>query len=165
MKKNNIISIAIFVVVVGGAAAWKYWPRVVPYAECSEVYRQWAGADGVEATFVRDYHVNDTIAVDVTLLQATDSAGWDTLFTHYNLKALNYHSSYERALEEKRDIIETRPIIGSDDIMYASHYYRYIAIFHIEDYIAREIILDALVDKMFKSLNNNSKITENETGI
>jgi hypothetical protein len=31
------------------------------------------------ASFIKDYKVNDTVSVDVTLLEATDSAGWATL--------------------------------------------------------------------------------------
>jgi len=51
-------------------------PRTVPLEETSELYRRYAGSEGVEVSFIKDYSLNDSIHVDVTLLVAADSAGW-----------------------------------------------------------------------------------------
>ena len=60
------------------AALWAYrsCSRTLPESQCSEVYRRYAHVPGVEAAFVKGFPINDTVAVDVTLLRATDSAGW-----------------------------------------------------------------------------------------
>ena len=55
------------------------WHRVFPSGEVSDLYLRYENVEGVEASFVKNYKVNDTIALDVTLLEATDSAGWARL--------------------------------------------------------------------------------------
>ena len=55
------------------------WHRIFPTHEVSEIYSRYAKEEGIDAAFVKDYRVNDTITVDVTLLEATDSAGWSML--------------------------------------------------------------------------------------
>ncbi len=64
---------------VGAVVAWRWLPRPLPPEECSELYRAYMDTPGVGATFIRGFQVNDTVSVDVTLLQATDSAGWETI--------------------------------------------------------------------------------------
>ena len=76
MKKKWIIIVVVTVGIVGILAAFKYWLRTVPLDECSPLYRQYAGHEGIEATFVKDYPVDDTTLVDVTLLHATTDSAW-----------------------------------------------------------------------------------------
>ena len=45
--------------------------------EVSEYYTRYAGAEGINAAFVKDYRVNDTLRLDVTVLEVTDSAVWE----------------------------------------------------------------------------------------
>ena len=77
--KQLILPIIIFLAIVLVALVVRLWPRTIPFDQCSDVYKRYAAVDGVEATFIKDYKVNDTVFVDVTLLEATDSVGWATL--------------------------------------------------------------------------------------
>ena len=45
----------------------------------SDVYRQYQGQEGLEVSFVKQYRVNDTTAVDVTLIHATTDSAWVSL--------------------------------------------------------------------------------------
>jgi hypothetical protein len=54
-------------------------PRTVPIDQCSDVYRQYQGREGLEVSFVKQYRVNDTTAVDVTLIHATTDSAWVSL--------------------------------------------------------------------------------------
>ena len=83
--KDKIINVAIFVTIVGGALLVKYLPGVVPYWQCSEVYKRYHKVEGVQATYIKNYPVNDTLTVGVTLLEATDSAGWEYLLHAFNI--------------------------------------------------------------------------------
>lgn len=164
MKKNNIISIAIFVIVVGGAAAWKFWPRVVPYAECSEVYRRWADVDGVRATFLRGYRVNDSVIVDATVLQATDSAGWDSLKSYYEFSPTLSDKDLA-ALADGHDLLKTfiningnKTNLSDNEILVASLRDKYICIFHMKNLSERDLLFDQIMDKIFNSLKVNEKI-------
>ena len=84
-KKDIIIDILIFFIIVGVFLAVRYIPRRVPLEECSEVYKRYHKVEGVRATYVKDYPVNDTLTVGVTLLEATDSAGWEYLLQAFNI--------------------------------------------------------------------------------
>lgn len=54
-------------------------PRTVPLAETSEVYRQYRHLPGVRAAFIRQMPINDTMRLDMTLLEAEDSAAFADL--------------------------------------------------------------------------------------
>ena len=85
MKTRHIFSTILFLAVVGGFLAWRYWPRTVPLWECSEVYRRYADSEHVAAAFLKDFRVNDTVCVDVTLLEARDSLGWERMSEGFSL--------------------------------------------------------------------------------
>ena len=85
MKKHNVIFIILCVVAVLVAVLVKRCPRTVPYEQCSEVYKRYSRVEGVRATYVKDYRINDTLTIGVTLLEATDSAGWKYLLQKFNI--------------------------------------------------------------------------------
>ena len=74
-----------FFVVIGGGLAVKYLPGAVAYWRSSEVYKRYCEVEGVRASYVKDYPVNDTLTIGVTLLEATDSAGWEYLLHAFNI--------------------------------------------------------------------------------
>ena len=81
---NRLINILIFVVIVGGAAA-RLLPPAVAYWRSSEVYRRYCEVEGVRATYIKNFPLNDTLAIGVTLLEATDSAGWEYLLQEFKI--------------------------------------------------------------------------------
>ena len=64
---------------VGAVALWRGCLRTVPLEETSELYRRYIDVPGIDATFIQNYRLNDSVRVDVTLLQATDSTAWSIL--------------------------------------------------------------------------------------
>ena len=54
-------------------------PRTVPLEQCSEVYRRYHDTPGIQASFIRNKKINDTVAVDMTMLVADDSASFARL--------------------------------------------------------------------------------------
>ena len=84
-KSNIIINILIVVVILGGASIFWYMQRTVPYWQCSEVYKRYKDVEGVRATYVKDYRVNDTLTFGVTLLEATTDSGWAKLVSKFNV--------------------------------------------------------------------------------
>lgn len=85
MKRAWLITIIICLVILGGGAVVLLLPQVVPFDQCSEVYKRYADMDGIDATFIKDYKVNDSIRVNVTLLQATDSVSWNIIAKDLNV--------------------------------------------------------------------------------
>ncbi|MBR4230023.1 MAG: hypothetical protein IKR83_04865 [Bacteroidales bacterium] len=161
MTRRTLITLLLFVVAIGGALAWKYWPRTVPWEECSALYRQYAHADGIEATFLRGYRVNDTLAIDVTLLQATDSAGWDTICNKFNL-TLQYHAAGTKPIENGEDILELWKDKEQNIISVASHRDKYICHFHTDNQQFKDAVTDAVLSRAFISITNNSNFYNHE---
>jgi hypothetical protein len=137
MRKKHAIYLAIALAVIGGTLALRLWPRTVPPEDCSELYRLYADTPGVDATFIRGFQVNDTLSLDVTLLQATDSAGWETLITDFqvtrefiNLKFDNIISRWGKKghADKQQDSIPE-----NNDLILVANRMRTISIFHITD--------------------------------
>ena len=95
------------------AALWAYrsCPRTLPESQCSEVYRRYAHVPGVEAAFVKSFPINDTLGVDVTLLRAADSAGWDFLVDtfHVSKERLNLVKSMPELRVFERQGLRNHP--------------------------------------------------------
>ena len=81
---------------------WKrpYW--FFPTHEVSEYYTRYAGTDGINAAFVKDYRINDTLLLDVTVLEVTDSAVWEQTCSELGLLTTEYIMT--QVPEEVRDL-------------------------------------------------------------
>ena len=106
MRRQLLWGLVAFAAFAAVGLALKYCPRTVPTEECSAVYRQYAEAPGVRATFVKDKRIDATLHVDVTLLEATDSAGWARLRRAFYV--LPPDAARRRQLEAGQDYLLTR---------------------------------------------------------
>ena len=59
MKRSWLITILFCLFLLGSGGAVLLLPQVVPFSQCSDVYKRYAKMDGVDATFIKDYKVND----------------------------------------------------------------------------------------------------------
>ena len=78
-----------------------YWRHTVPLAETSEVYRQYRHLPGVRAAFIRQMPINDTLRLDMTLLEAKDSTAFADL-----LRAMGKSEEYIRDMATLRTMYE-----------------------------------------------------------
>ena len=109
-RKDRIINALIVVsVLVVGFVVW-YLPPAIAYWRSSEVYKRYSRVEGVRATYIKDFPLNDTLTVAVTLLEATDSAGWE-----YLMKQLNITPEMQMVLKQ-RDIFEWQSPRGKPEI-------------------------------------------------
>ena len=85
MKKRRfwLIVAAIVAAEVLAAVVWRCY--LYPEREVSDLYLRYAEDPGVEASYVKGFRINDTLAIDATLLHATDSAGWERLLNDFHL--------------------------------------------------------------------------------
>lgn len=72
------VSIALLVE-LAAFTLWKRWYWFFPTHAVSEVYTKYAGTDGLNVTFMKDYRVNDSVFTDVTLIEALDSTAWELI--------------------------------------------------------------------------------------
>ena len=80
---------------------WKRWYWFFPSYSVSELYTKYAGTEGLDVAFVKDYRVNDTVFVDVTMLETKDSLMWDSLKKDF--KIMDIPKELEEQLTIKKE--------------------------------------------------------------
>ena len=140
--KQFLLPAIIFLAIVLVALAVRLWPRTVPFDQCSDVYKRYAAVDGVDATFIKDYKVNDTVFVDVTLLEAKDSVIWTTLKKDFEVP--NPPPDVQQFIDNGEDLIYVKVIPKStttdtildsysNNLLAISHLKRTLTVFHIKN--------------------------------
>jgi len=140
--KQIILSAVIFLAVLGVALAVRLWPRTVPFDQCSDLYKQYADMEGIDATFIKNFKVNDTVFVDVTLLEATDSMGWTSLKKDFEVP--NLPPDVQQFIDNGEDLIFVKVIpkstttdtildLYSFNLIAISHLKRTLTVFHIKN--------------------------------
>ena len=158
MRKRSICIIFALVVVTAilMGLAVRYVPSVVPYWQCSEVYKRYKDVEGIKASYVKNYPLNDTLTIGVTLLEATDSAGWEVLQRDFELiplppEALAFFdtNSVNLCLASKDDYCKGKDsIILNNDVIAVSYYRQQVSVFSI----VTEKQLDAISEHLAKSI-------------
>ena len=67
---------------------WKRWYDIFPTKQVSEVYAKYESVDGISAAFMKEYRINDTMRIDVTVLKADNDSMWTVLLQDFNKEAL-----------------------------------------------------------------------------
>ena len=139
MKKSSILLLGLLVVaiVVVATMVARYLLGVVPYWQCSEVYKKYSRVEGVRATYVKDYRVNDTLTVGVTLLEATDSAGWERLSRDFEIPELGKEDEQNVLEHSTVGFKKMCPQLPKDDtenwLTTYSREKRSVCVFHVVD--------------------------------
>jgi len=141
-RPQFLLPAIIFLAIVLVALVVRLWPRIVPFDQCSDLYKQYANVEGIDATFIKDYKVNDTVFVDVTLLEATDSVGWVTLKKDFDIP--NPSPDFQQRIDSGKDLIYTKKAPKStitdtsqnsypNDWLAISHLNHIIIVFHTKN--------------------------------
>ena len=90
MKKNRKIfrwgvSLLLCLLAATLPAAIVYRCHTVSLSQCDELYRKYVDNPGIRASFIKDFPVNDTLAVDVLLLEATSDSAWCALLLDFGM--------------------------------------------------------------------------------
>ena len=132
------VTLTVCLLIVLGTLTVKLWPRTVPFDQCSEIYQKYASMENVKASFIKDYKVNDTLTLDVTLLEATSDSGWARLVEEFNLSG-----QFNAELPSDTNAVSfwfaprnhyNLPMdstLLNNDIVVASQYRKTMAVFHI----------------------------------
>lgn len=103
-KKRFWLIIAILVVIeaIGLCLAMR-WKYIFPSNEVSEIYKHYQNVQGIDVSFIKDFRVNDSIFIDVTMLEAKDSAGWEMLKHDFSVPELN--AELQTYIDNGKDLI------------------------------------------------------------
>ena len=149
MKKSWIITILLCLfIIVSGIVAVR-WPRTVPLSQCSELYRHYADNHDIHASFIKDFRINDTLALDVTVLKATTDSAWFLLRDDFNLLPPSGNNSDTSAksrtlqiqLVSKTDTKTKDPDPEKNDILVASAQEQTLLVFNTRNQSEREAII------------------------
>lgn len=83
MKRRLLLFLILALLCAAAVGVWKYRPRLFHGSETSLLYERYRQCPGVEADFIRNMRIDDTTAVDVTVLHAADSAAWAALMAEF----------------------------------------------------------------------------------
>ena len=156
MKRSWLITILFCLLLLGGGGAVLLLPQVVPFDQCSDLYKQYVAVKGINATFIKDYKVNDTVFVDITLLEATDSM-WHTLMKDFNIPTPD--PGLQQFIDAGENLVVTKlvdkthyskptaPSSSNCEIMAISYTTHSISVFHTVDAGERHAILYFNLDK------------------
>lgn len=87
MKHRMIITLLLSLLAVAAVVVWRMAPRLFP-AEASDLYRRYEHCEHIRVADIRDFQVNDTLTVDVTILQADGDSAWVILQKDFNLPVI-----------------------------------------------------------------------------
>ncbi len=153
--RTATITIALLLIEASGTVV-KHWPRTVPYAQYSPIYQRYAAMPGIQAAYIKDYAINDTLSINTTLLESADTAIFtqhkQTFFTNNGNR--NNHELWTTHLYHHGP--EHTGISGApqyDMVLYSSNGPNTILIFHIENHDQAEAIIDKHFEFMIQPPN------------
>ncbi len=142
---------------VAAVVVWKYRATIFRNGDVSELYLRYADTEGIDATFIKDFHVNDTVYVDVTLLQATDSAGWEMLISDFMIRRESLTGSsnhvFFRLAKKGHSDRQIDTVAGNNDLIVTDDGIQTISIFHLNNKTNSR----SIITKNTKKLNPNLK--------
>ena len=105
--------------------------------------------EDVSASFIKDYKVNDTVYVDVTLLEATDSVGWVTLKKDFDIP--NPSPNFQQRIDSGKNMIGVKIIPKSiavdttskeypNNLLAISYLNHTLTIFHIKNDVEKHAV-------------------------
>lgn len=156
-KKRFWLIVAILAIVEAAilclALQWKY---IFPSREVSELYTHYENVDGVDVSYIKDYKVNDTIFVNVTLIEATADSVWKLILDDFNIPVIpeeyrelvEKNSSIEFNLVSKEDPQKIDEDIDKNDILVLSRQKHSVCVFHTNNKIQRNAIARNKLDEI-----------------
>ena len=152
MKNRRLIVFLLLAVVVSAMAVLLKYRRTVFHTQKENIFiEHYEGNSGIVPSFISNMRINDTSAIDATILQAVDSASWCLLRTEFKVKDLD--STNVEKIKNDKDVFNFRimefyyPTFMEEDTLYKdylvfiSHLDQTITIFHLESAEDRFAIL------------------------
>ena len=115
MKKWILAFLLLTILGVAAVAAWRY---LLPERHVSDLYRCYEHADGIAASYIHNYPVNDTLSLDVTLLEATTDSSWQVLCADFAISRV-----VEEMVQINPDLVFCRQVSRHDytQVIYGDH--------------------------------------------
>ena len=156
MRRRWTIIIVVTLLSLTAVSLIVYWRHTVPSDRCSDIFRHYAHTAGVQAAFIAAFEVNDSLAVDVTTLTATDSAGWAQLVADFNVPRQhdgNLLDVSSRLAPRGRYHQSADKVLANNDLVVSSAQKHTVVVMHVE---SEQQLFDLMLYK-------NRKLKESQT--
>ena len=165
MKRKYLILFCIAVVSLGTLTAFRLFPHTLPDKKCSVLYQKFVTYDGIRATYIKNKKVNDSVMLDVTMLEAVTDSGWTTLMKEFNLtpppaEVLSFtrkDALFVFTVSKNKYSVSNDNTTATKDVASVSWSDRIINIFHIKDSSQNKAVHFSLFDEGINNQSNNSK--------
>ena len=157
MKKWILAFLLLSALGVAAVAAWRY---LLPERHVSDLYRRYEHADGIAASYIHNFPVNDTVFVDVTLLETKDTALWDSLCKDFGIALFSmYPKEYREIMSIEhsfgQQVIKDTIVLENDslykeNLIIFSHINMSMCIFHK----INDSQYDAIVNEKHKEITS-----------
>ncbi|MBQ8703277.1 MAG: hypothetical protein IJ524_02750 [Bacteroidales bacterium] len=162
MKKPAYIYIGVLAVLLLTATVWRLRPAE---PEGSVLYERCKDVPGVRAGFIKDYPLNDSLTVRVTIVEALTDEGWEWMLDEFDFRRLTEKfeeelrrqgKTFENAGREAMHILDfwysapdhpevwgdrlDDPGAVSNDMCIASPYFHWVAVFQARTTEARKVV-------------------------
>lgn len=131
------------------------WHRIFPTDEVSELYTRYEHVEGLDVSYIKDFKVNDTVCVDVTMLEAKTDSAWALLKRDFEVAELV--PDIQRRIDNGVDLIVSRLIPKftqevatcsyTFDILATSHLTHTLTVFHLKSDEESDAVLYYNFDK------------------
>ena len=78
----------VLIVALGAITVAQRWHRIFPSQNVSDIYKRYENRDGIDVSYVKRYKVNDTVFVDVTLIEVKDTSVWNSVCEDFHISSL-----------------------------------------------------------------------------
>ena len=134
--------------------------------DVSELYSKYSGTPGIDASFIKNFRVNDTVFVDVTLLEISDSSEWETVCKDLGIMSINLvpEETRKNLLKPNAFMFNYLPADSklcsdtcaqSKDMVFFSYYDRVVSVFHTQNEGQRDAIMDYKLHEIKKRYYSN----------
>lgn len=129
----------ILMIALGAITLVSRWHRIFPTDEVSELYTRYEHVEGLDVSYIKDFKVNDTVCVDVTMLEAKTDSAWTTIQTDFNVPIIpeeyqellaNYNSVDSWLAPKENYKLPMNPNISNNDAIAVLRKERTISVFH-----------------------------------
>lgn len=84
MKRRLLTFGLLALLLVAAVTAWHYRARLLPHREAGEIFLRYRDIPGINADYIKNFRINDTLCLDITLFEAEDSLAFATLLKAWN---------------------------------------------------------------------------------
>ena len=159
MRKWILAFLFLTLLGVAAVAAWRY---LLPKRHVSDIYRRYEHADGIAASYIHNFPVNDTLLLDVTLLEATTDSAFRQLLDDLSIPEMD-SSLMQAVYDNRKDLVFSKMIAKGEnpkaavdpaqaDLVAVSILSRTATVFHVGGIGELQAVLHYNYDKSTKTI-------------